>query len=334
MGKEQQRLALAGTGSRFSWAQLFNPISSILGGGDRYPEFMAKMFPKNPDAAWLTSKAAAVSLLAAALAGGARAIRHGLQMNDLAESDAPYKNMRTGISTTFNSPLGTEEDDIRKKQGVKKNAADEAAVAPLQTVTYPDATALRRNTLNLALPVLISALVAGGTYKKVDDISDKLRSNALDTAIKNKRRTVRNLMQARARQARGTITDKEVEKALADAYADDNYIKTAASKDPHPYTRGVLSSLGLIITALGGASAIGAYKYFSLSNPSNIKYKAIEKGLKEYAKQKALHTPLTIAPTDSQEYFSQIAGEPQESKPSPRQEPELVETHKPIGITL
>ena len=70
------------------------------------------------------------------------------------------------------------------------------------------------------------------------------------------------------------------------------------------------------------------------ANPANIKYKAIKKGLREYAKNKAAGTPLTIVPTDADAYFKQIAGDDETQEAPVRQQPELPEANKPISITL
>lgn len=68
----------------------------------------------------------------------------------------------------------------------------------------------------------------------------------------------------------------------------------------------------------------GAHKYFSATNENNIRFKAFQKGLNEYAKTKALATPITTLPADAQEYFKAIDegvpatsdGEPVESAPT------------------
>ena len=62
---EKHAATLAATGGPdVSYKNLFNPISPITGGGDKYPGFVANMFPNNPRAAWLASKVGAVTLLA------------------------------------------------------------------------------------------------------------------------------------------------------------------------------------------------------------------------------------------------------------------------------
>lgn len=317
--------AMAGTGSQYSWGQLFNPVSQYFGGGDRYPEFVAKMFPDNARAAWLTSKVGAVGLLAAALAGVARLVQHGAKMRELADSDDPARNVRNDLGTTFNIPLDTAEQG---KKGQRKKAAE----VPLQTVPYPGALNVFKNTVNTAIPIGAFALAAALSYKGADYLADRRRNAVLDKAIANKRNTIRNLMKVRAQQARGVVDDAAVQRELDNAASGENYVKTAS--DAHPIVRNALSSLGLVVLGLGGAAALGAYRYFSMANPNNIKYNAINKGLREYARTKASGTPLTIVPTDSEQYFQQIAGGDDPKGQSPREQPELTETRKHISITL
>ena len=325
-----KQAAMAGTGSNYSWAQLFNPFSVFMGGGDRYPEFVARMFPYSQrDKAWMVSKIGAVSILAAALAGGTRALQHASRMQELAESDAPTKNIRSDLGTTFNIALGADDDGKKKKKSMGKTAELD------QEVEWPAATDIAANVVNTGLPIAAFALAAAAAYKGVDAIADKRRVDVLDDAIVRKRKAVKRLMQARAQQARGTISDKEVDDALAAAAANENYIKTAQDEGvTRMATRDILAGIGLLMVGLTGASAIGAYKYFSASDPANIKYKAIKKGLKEYAKTKAAGTPLTIVPTDAAQYFGAIAGGNGQQELSVRQQPEITQANKPISITL
>ena len=69
----------------------------------------------------------------------------------------------------------------------------------------------------------------------------------------------------------------------------------------------VSAAAGILATAIAGSSFIGMYQWTKANDPDNIKYKAIRKGLNEYAKSKAGMTPITIAePNDA--YFDLIEG--------------------------
>ena len=100
-----------------SYVNLFNPLSPIMGGGDKYPKFMLNMMPRHDRAAWLISKAGAVSLLAAGLFGGYRLLQHVNKVSDIAKKDDPADGMSSDIGTTFNVPF-TGSKDQKKKNGI------------------------------------------------------------------------------------------------------------------------------------------------------------------------------------------------------------------------
>ena len=310
MDKKAAPLA-ATSGNDVSYKNLFNPLSPLMGGGDKYPQFMANMFPGNPNAAWMASKAGAVALLAAALFGTARGVQHVKRMADMRDEDDPGDKLPSQLSTTFAVPLG-------------KTAADQAV--PMPSALSP------QNIVNTAVPVGAFLLAAAGAWKGADVIADKRRNSLLTKAIAAKSNTVRDLMQVRARIAKGTASDQEVADALARVDDEDNYVKTAAGNDPHPVVRSGITGLGLLLLALTGATAAGSYRYFSESDPDNLKYKAVQKGLNEYARNKTGMTPITTVPQDADTYFKQIdegAGDK-----STRELPEKESTRKPISITL
>lgn len=309
---KKQAVPLAATGgSDVSYLNLFNPLSPLMGGGDKYPKFMANMFPGNPRAAWLASKAGAAALLAASLFGVARGAQHVKRMAAMRDEDDPGEKLHSQLGTTFAVPLG-------------KTAAD-------QSIPMPSALSTQ-NITNAAVPIGAFLLAAAGAWKGADVLADKRRNRLLTNAIASKSNTVRDLMQIRARIAKGTASDQEVADTLARVNDDDNYVKTAAGNDPHPVVRSGLTGLGLLLMALTGATAIGSYRYFSESDPDNLRYKAVEKGLREYARNKTGMTPITTVPQDAGTYFRQIdegAGEK-----STRELPEKESTRKPISITL
>lgn len=129
---------------------------------------------------------------------------------------------------------------------------------------------------------------------------------------------------------KGTISDSELEDTLASVKADDSYVKTAGDLE---YGKAAWSSLGLLVAALTAASGVGAYKYFSASDPDNIRYKAMKKGLREYARSKSMRTPISIIPTDAESYFSGIDAD-SGTQDSPRDAAEIESARKPISVTL
>ena len=290
----------AGTGPDMSWAQLFNPFSQMMGGGDRYPEFMASMFPGKPRAAWLVSKIGAVGLLAAAIAGTTRGIQHIVRVSDMADEDDPAKKMRSEIGTTFNVPLAPPK--------MKKTSA-------AQSVLMPGSLGLTENTINNALPIGAFILAGSLAWGLTDKLADKRRNRILTEANKGKSDTVRRLIQLRARIAKGLATDDEIEKTLASVNDEDNYIKTAAQniEDPHPFTRKVTTGLGLLLAGLGLVSAAAAYRYFRASDPDNLRYKAMKRGLRDYARNKSFGMPISVVPNDSAEFFASLE-DPEEAE--------------------
>lgn len=327
MAQEVPNMA-ATDGPDVSYKNLFNPLSPLMGGGDKYPEFVANMFPGNPRAAWLVSKVGAVGLLAAALAGAVRGATHLSQMAKLKDRDDPADNLKSDVGTTYMGALGGNSG---KPNAEEKKQLKRASEVPKQRVPFPNPLNVGENVANIAIPSMAVLLAALGGWYGADKLSDNSRKDRLNEAIANKHATIKNLIQTRARIAKGNISDEEVQKALNEISDSDNYVKTAS--DPHPIARTTVTGLGLLLVALGLTGAAGAYKYFSLSNPNNIQYKAMKKGLKEYAKQKAGITPITTIPSDADEYFQSIDQGAAQGE-NPRELPEQPEGHREISVSL
>lgn len=329
MNKQAAPLAATG-GPDVSYLNLLNPLSPLMGGGDKYPEFMANMFPTSPKAAWLTSKVGAIGLLAAGLFGAARLAQHANRMANLRDADDPAEKLTSQIGTTFEVPLG-------------KHAAFNGI--PTQSIALPDALSTQ-NITNAALPIGAALLAAAGGWKMADYIADTRRNKALGKAIQGKSNTIRDLMRVRARIAKGLATKAEVDKVLSNVADEDNYVKTASGEgapawtpprqtDPdkeHNMIRAGWTGLGLLVLALAGATGVGAYKYFKAADPGNIKYDAVKRGLNDYARNKTHMTPITTIPTDAGAYFQSI--DEGAKKPSPRDMPEQEHKLTPITVTV
>lgn len=315
---------IAGTGDKFSYWNTLNPLSFLTGGGDRYPKFVADMFPENKNLGYLAFKSGACMLLAAAAVGGFRALKHFDRMNDMAEKDHPGGNLSSQISTSFEGTLGPTGTLEKSSAAVSSDpAGDNIKVDPLDWT----------NIAGTAIPVGATLLAASLAYKGVDSLVSARRNRLLDQTIARKDDAIKGLIQTRARIAKGTATDKEVNNALARANDEDIYMKTA-SQDKQALLSQAVSGAGLIVAALMGASAIGSYTYFKATDPNNIKFKAYQKGLKEYARSKAGITPISVMPTDSKQYFAEI--DKDAPKETLRTAPEVTDTdlNKPISVTL
>ena len=320
----------ATTDSEGSYANLFNPVSQFFGDKvDRYPSFMLSLFNGNRRNAWLASKIGAAGLLAAALTAGVRGLSHIAQMESLADKDNHAKNIRTQLSTTFKGKLAPNE--IEEDPKVEKTAA-------FQAVEDASATDIPENVLRIGLPLGAALLASALTYKAVDKLADTTRNKVLTNTINNKRNAVRQLLMTRAKVGKGNATADDVAKAVGQANAEENYIKTAGFDKKamfewiRKFFRGSINSAGLLAAGLLGASAIGAYRYFSQTDPNNIAYRAMKKGLKEYALQKSMITPITNVPEDAQEYFAAI--DKGEKEKSTRELPEQQSTHRQLSVSI
>ena len=321
----------SGLWDKGSYWNTLNPISSVTGGIDRLPKWYVRMFPDTTAGkrmAHTTFKAGATGLLAAGLVGGYRALRHYQDMADLEEGDRPAKGLASHLSTTFEGDLGGEEED-KKKQ--KKTAAF-FGEDRIRTGLSPS----WQGFFGTAIPMSAMLLAGSLAYKGTDYLMDKRRNQALDDAIASKEDAIKQLIRARARQAKGTGTKREIAEATEDLGDKDIYVKSASmDKEAILGLHDIYQHAGATLAAIVLASAIGSYSYTSASDENNIKFKAYKKALREYAKNKSGITPITIAPTDATSYFKDIDGEGKK-KVSPREQP-VVDTddmNKPISVTF
>lgn len=334
-----------------SYLNTLNPFSGFFGGGDKVPQWAYSIVPNDPGMSHLIFKSGACALLAAGLFGGARAIKHLNTVADMADKDNPAGKLKSQISTTFDMDL----QDKQKKEAAEKEApaayyhgTGEAGSGYYQTTISPS------NILGLALPIGATLLAASLAYKGVDSFAAKRRNRILDDAIAGKSQAVKKLMQTRARIAKGNISNAEIQDATKAINNEDIYIKNAALNKKALFkgledwlngfrtnetaqgqlAQSALQGYGLLAAAILATSAVGAYAYASKNDKNNIRFKALQKGLKEYTKAKAGLQPVTIIPGSAKEYFSTIDGDTK--APTVRQEPTVDPDalNKPISVTL
>jgi hypothetical protein len=309
-----------------SYLNTINPVSGLVGGSDRVPEWWMKMMPSsvsgrdNEYIAHTAFKAGACALLAAALVGGLRVASHYDKVNELVDKDALAGSVSKGLDTTFSGKFNKDAsvDDGKWKPNPK-------------TLSWV-------NTLGVAIPVGATLLAASLAYRAADDWADSRRNKLLDDAIDRKGDAVKALIKTRGRIARGTATDKDVAAANRLVDSEDLYIKEASlhknagfwSEIPRVGVQGY----GLIASALLLASAIGGYEYFKATDENNIKYKAMEKGLKEYAKQKSNMNTVSMLPTDAGAYFESLDKDAPKETARTAREIDTDEMNKPISISL
>ena len=294
-----ERGAVLGESGGFN-AQLLNPLLPLFGGGAKYPEVFAKMFPTSPTTALLAAQTVFIGGAAALLAAGLRA-----SQQDLAEArgtkSSPAHEVASSLNTTFTPKLSPK--GMSKGASLDKRAERE----PMQTVYYPgvmDASGLAV----WGIPLTASALLATAAYRAADSYLDKDRNDTLSRDLDRRRRALANTIVTRARVAKGIATEEEVDRALREADRL-SLVKSAAEDAPDSGSAiagGALSLFGLLLLLAGTGGGVAAYNYVKDSDPDNVRYKAMSDGLRAYTREKALQTPVTILPSDSEELFRAI----------------------------
>lgn len=336
-----------GSSPKGSWINTFNPFSQMLGLTDRIPAWWVNnMFPHSEGgqrAAHITFKAGADALLAAGLIALYRGYNHVSRMAELAKSDNPANGMKSQLSTTFAGSLDPEKQ-------TKKASKNELAQPAIFSAG---------NALSSALPIGAVLIATSMAYKMTDDYLDGKRNKALEDAIGNKENVLKRLIKTRSRLAKGNASDSEVRRALSGMGNEDLYVKQASMdkqalfdwlRDTGRMTVSGFSALSCLVL---GAAALGSYYYFDKADENNVRFRAMKKGLKEYARVKAGFTPVSIIPTKSRKFFAEIDEENDQNKrkkntvettvtpaattvTSVREEqPVLTEAYnKPISLTL
>lgn len=333
MNKQATNAAVWGDQPGGSYVNTAIPVSQIFGLTDRIPEGWVKMFPNTEGgqrAAHITFKAGFDALLAAGLIALYRGLNHVNRMSELAKSDNPAKGMKSQLSTTFAGSLNPEQTKT-------------ASGGALET---PESFSLA-NTAASAIPLGAVILATSLAYRATDDYFDSKRNKALDDAIANKENVLKRLIKTRSRLAKGNASDSEVYKALGGMKNEDVYVKQANwFDDIGDYFRGTVGGLGTLSCLILGAAAVGSYAYFSKADENNIRYRAMKKGLGEYARVKSGFTPVAIIPTKGRKFFAEIDQEAPAKKKKTEEaapvvesvrdeQPVLTDTYnKPISLTL
>lgn len=340
-----------------SYWSTVNPISFLTGGVDKVPAWWMDKFTDKPvigkltgkEIGHLTFKAGAVGLLTAAAVGG---IRLALGADNLIHGKGSVVDdaAKGKMSTTFD-PAIYELDQYGNRK--KKKPQQKTATKQLTTGNYLDLSAY--NQLGFAIPVAATALAAFLAYTASDEAVSSARRYVTQQHLSDSKEDLNNLMIERARLAKGNLVDLP-------AYKDPYTKKASEGDDPQADKTGFFGNLwaalksGLNPTGNNGAAwgalkyaallatAAGSYMYFSKNNEENMKYRAYKAALNEYIKGKTNQTPLTVAPSNSDELFDAIDTKDAptdelvavQPKKNPRKQPQFYsdDLNTPISINI
>lgn len=317
-----------------SYLSTLNPFSGLIGTTDRVPEWWMNAMPGDlagedkKHLAHLTFKTGACALLAAALVGGYRVAKHFQTATQLEAKDSTARKVTSGLDNSFATSMG---------KNLTKNSAEEDDGKWIKRPTVASFS----NIAGTVAPLGASLLVASLAYSMADDWADNRRNRLLDEAIARKSEAVKQLIQTRGRVARGSATPAEINQVNALVNRENTYVKNASlTKDAGLWDslkdipRKSFQGYGLLASALLVASAIGGYEYFKATDEDNIRFKATEKGLNEYAKNKANMSTVNIVPTDAGAYFDRIDQGAPKATDRTAIEIDTNEMNKPISISL
>lgn len=294
-----------------TWASTLNPLSFFTGGTDKIPSFVQQLAPAGYEKeTYMAFKMGAVGLLAAAVAGGIRSLRYLKNKDELLRQDNPNKYTTVSLNTTVDTPLAPKAQ-IKKASLDKKADPDDYNPNSIE-VEEPSTLDLPTKALLLSLPTAAVLWAGLKAYKAVDKAALKTKSKLVDKQLEQKQEYLRQLTQARILLAKDNIKDAEINKLLCDHYGSDALAKQASGKDDDENSRSpgpidtATAALAALTVLVAGLSAYGAYHRDSKNNPNNLKYKAMKQGLEAYTREKALNTPLTVLPSDANEYFKKL----------------------------
>lgn len=286
-----------------SWFQLFNPLSQVIGDTpDRVPTWTSQLPFGSDSAKYLALKTGACALLAAAVVGGGRLLQHINSIGKLREKDAPGRNLASDLNYSY--ALGT---DTKQK---KRNRFEESAAGAVTDLVSDGAKAITKSagvveeSLPAVLPLGAMLIASGLAYKSVDGWANARKDRILSKRIDGKNRYLKQLIVARAQNAKSPLTQEELNVATTrpdfeaePLQAKQGSLQKCSLEDNREH--GVQAGIGLAAAALLAASAIASYKYAEATDPENLKFRAYKKGLHEYAAQRGKSVPLTVVPENS-----------------------------------
>jgi hypothetical protein len=330
----------AGEDPKASYWSTFNPFSQLSTSNpvDRVPKWWNDLpFFSDPDTKYLAWKATALSLLAAGIVGGGRLLLHMGKVDNVRKNDAPGHQLKSQLNSAF-----------EMRDPVPAATADGTALPKPEDHVYEEgnekiASQQKQGTdwKGLAIPGSIALLAGALTYYAVDSWADQRKGEILKKRTEGKSDYLKNLIVARGRNARGTLTPEELETALnrPDFETQGEQVKQGSfDKNAVDHWTDVFWPVaGLIGAAIFATTAYGSYKYHEANNINNIKYKAYKKGLEEYAAIRSQSNPLTVGTANSNIFRRIDNNTPAVSGgkvPPVQNELLLDDRHTPVSITI
>ena len=322
--------------SQGSWLSTINPLSQLSTSNkpDYMPEWWDKYIPaSSPDTRYLLWKSAVMSLMAAAIVGGGRLIQHIGKVNEIRQTDQPGHALNNQMGSSFEM-TSVAKKKKKKKGGWFSSDDDDETEEDRQLKTAAE------DWLGVAVPTGAALLTAALTYAATDAWADKRKGEILQDRVANKNDYLKKLIIARARNAKGKLTERDLRKALRRPDFEDAEIQI--KQGANDTSSSISAAVGLLALGLLGVTTYGSYKYFEANNPNNIKYKAYKKGLEEYAATRSNKTPLTVGSSDA-EIFKKIDETDETPEELARKKKKLQEgatpllledKHTPVSITL
>ena len=341
-------MAISTNSGKGSKVAPFIPGSAAAGVDMYVPDWISSMFPgtysSDPETrnsayrkATIATNTAGAVLLAAGLVAGVRGISgilHRAKALGL-NQDNPAKGRMSDLDTMYKFEPGIAADFGKKASSTWTLDAPNS-FTPSGAAYY---------ILAAGLPML-GAIGAGALMNS--RISKLVGDSTIDRVRRkrDRREGLRDdLIFARAANARGKLDRKQL-KELNDrvkAEGMDTVAEAGMMLDSMPKSAGVNSKVGLAYSVLGlsaatvlAASALGSYAYTESRDPKNVKFRAIKKGLKEYAKTKSGMAPIVIGGAAGGSPFDVLDADAETPVP-PREAPEVpadAPSSKTISVTL
>lgn len=270
----------AGITTKFTlgnFGRTINPFSKIFGNDQpQYvPKFLidsSKSLSKDKD--WTSNKAAKMAhvftkvLGAGVAAGGLFALlRLGAHTIDMDKINMAGKTAGQDLQKQYSKPVAALMTPPKKHPGVQdQNLQKSAAMDP-----YASTLA--------TLPPIAALLAAGIAFKKADQYADRKEQEELNNNIANTLKDINTIGISNVKKVRG-VTDQKGKSVK----------KQASQRIP--------AAASFLALLLSGAGIAAGYHVQRAYDPATIKYKALKKGLQEYAKARSLQGLQQTEPID------------------------------------